>query len=59
VEPNAEQRARLYAPVGLDIGADNPEEIALAILAEIRAVQSGKRGGPLRDREGPIHVPKR
>jgi xanthine/CO dehydrogenase XdhC/CoxF family maturation factor len=59
VEPNAEQRARLYAPVGLDIGADNPEEIALAILAEIRAVQNGKRGGSLRDREGPIHPPHR
>jgi xanthine/CO dehydrogenase XdhC/CoxF family maturation factor len=59
VEPSAEQRGRLFAPVGLDIGADNPEEIALAILAEIRAVQNGKRGGSLRDREGPIHPPHR
>jgi xanthine dehydrogenase accessory factor len=32
-----EQLARIRAPVGLDIGADNPEEIALAIMAEIVA----------------------
>jgi xanthine dehydrogenase accessory factor len=33
--------ARLYAPIGLDIGADNPEEIALAIMAEIVGVRRG------------------
>jgi xanthine dehydrogenase accessory factor len=26
---------RIHAPIGLDIGADNPEEIALAVMAEI------------------------
>jgi len=33
--------ARIHAPIGLDIGADNPEEIALAIMAEIVAVRRG------------------
>jgi len=46
---------RLFNPVGLDIGADGPEEIALAILSEIRAVWAGRSGGFLRDRKGPIH----
>jgi xanthine/CO dehydrogenase XdhC/CoxF family maturation factor len=47
--------SRLYAPVGIDIGADNPEEIALAIVAEIRAVLANRSGGLLRDRKGSIH----
>lgn len=36
-----EQLARIHAPIGLDIGAANPEEIALAIMAEIVAVRRG------------------
>jgi len=46
---------RLYAPVGLDLGADQPEEIALAILAEIQAKSTAAEGGSLRERQGPIH----
>jgi xanthine dehydrogenase accessory factor len=51
-----EQLARLHVPVGLDIGGEGPEGIALAILAEIQAVRSNRFGGFLRQRTGPIHV---
>ena len=36
---------RVYAPIGLDIGAQTPEEIALAILAEIVMIRRGGTGG--------------
>lgn len=47
--------ARLHAPIGLDIGAETPDEIALAIVAEVQAVTSGRLGGSLRERPGGIH----
>jgi len=53
--PTARQTERLYGPVGLDIGADTPEEIALAMAAEIRAVLAGRSGLPLRRSARPIH----
>src|SRR5262249_33440797 len=37
IDVTAAQRRRLHAPIGLDIGAETSEEIALAIVAEIRA----------------------
>ncbi|HJW25626.1 MAG TPA: XdhC family protein [Rhodocyclaceae bacterium] len=46
---------RLYAPVGLDLGAEGPEAVALSIMAEIEAVVAGRPTGHLRDRAGPIH----
>lgn len=47
---------KLYSPVGLDIGADNPEAIALSIIAEIQAVTQNRSGGFLKDLNGSIHA---
>jgi xanthine dehydrogenase accessory factor len=43
----AQQIEKIHAPIGLDIGAISPEEVALAIIAEIVAVRRGARGGSL------------
>jgi xanthine dehydrogenase accessory factor len=46
----------LHAPVGLDVGAETPEEIALAIIAEAQARMARRDAGSLRDRaDAPIH----
>jgi xanthine dehydrogenase accessory factor len=47
--------ARLHAPVGLDLGGSTPEDVALAILAEMQAVRSARDARPLRERTKPIH----
>lgn len=49
------QRQKIYGPVGLDIGAETAEEIALAIMTEIKAVLAKKDGATLRDKKGFIH----
>ena len=43
--PTEAQRARLFAPIGLNLGAKGPEEIALSIVAEILAWRNGRGGG--------------
>lgn len=46
---------RIYGPVGLDIGTDGAEQVALAVVAELLAVRSGRRPRSLRERATPIH----
>jgi xanthine/CO dehydrogenase XdhC/CoxF family maturation factor len=45
---------RIFGPVGLDLGADGPEQVALSVVSELLAVHRRRRPGHLRDREGPI-----
>jgi xanthine dehydrogenase accessory factor len=54
-EPRSDDLAAVHGPAGLDLGGDGPEEVAWAIVGEILALRNGRSGGPLRDREGPIH----
>lgn len=46
---------RVFGPVGLDLGAEGPEQVALSIVAELPAVRSGREPRRLRTREGAIH----
>ncbi|MGT2425567.1 XdhC family protein [Amnibacterium kyonggiense] len=48
---------RLRMPIGLDVGARTPAEIAIAVLAEVLAVRHGRDAAPLRLGTGPIHRP--
>ena len=46
---------RIHSPIGLDIGAEAPDEIALSIISEIQGKFSNRSGGFLKYRNAPIH----
>jgi xanthine/CO dehydrogenase XdhC/CoxF family maturation factor len=52
---NETQRAALHGPVGLDIGAETAQEIAVSIVAEIKAMLSGRTGLSLKEKQDSIH----
>jgi len=49
--------SRLHSPIGLDLGGETPEEIALSIVAEMQAVLNERTGISLRERKAAIHEP--
>ena len=55
IQLNEIQLSKIHGPAGLDIGAENSTEIALSIIAEIKAYLSGLSGSPLNLKKGSIH----
>ena len=55
IELQEKEENIIFGPMGLDIGAESPEEIALSILSEVKAVLAGNDGGHLNSKNGPIH----
>ena len=52
---NEDQLHRIHSPIGLDIGAEAPDEIAVSIVSEIQAKFASRVGGFLKNRNAPIH----
>ena len=49
---------RIHNPIGLDLGGETPEEIALSIVAELQTVLNGRSGRHLRESAEAIHAPR-
>jgi len=50
------ERERIFGPVGLDLAADGPEQVALSIVAELLAVWSGREPRHLRQLAVAVHA---
>jgi xanthine/CO dehydrogenase XdhC/CoxF family maturation factor len=57
--PAAEALGRVRNPIGLDIGAESADEVALSVVAALMAERRGFQGGPLDGVSGRIHDPRR
>lgn len=55
IELSSKDMHRIHSPIGLDIGAEAPDEIAVSIIAEIQSKFANRSGGFLKYRTGPIH----
>ncbi|HEY0743001.1 MAG TPA: XdhC family protein [Chryseosolibacter sp.] len=55
LELSPEDFHRIHSPIGLDIGAETPDEIAISIISEIQGKFSNRSGGFLKYRNAPIH----
>ena len=55
IQLSPEGISRVHSPIGLDIGAEAPDEIAISIVSEIQSKFSNRSGGFLKYRNGPIH----
>ena len=55
IQLNEEQLSKIHGPAGLDIGAENSTEIALSIIAEVKAFLAGRSGSPLKLKKEAIH----
>ena len=55
LEIGVSMNAGFFAPAGLDLNAETPEEIALSVISEIQRVFADASGQSLRDRKSPIH----
>jgi len=53
----AQREPRVHSPIGLDLGGETPEDIALSIVAEIQAALNRRSGRALRESSAPIHDP--
>jgi xanthine/CO dehydrogenase XdhC/CoxF family maturation factor len=56
IEADEEKAGRVYAPVGLDLGAEGPEQVALSIVSELLAFHASREPASLRGKANPIHA---